>query len=126
MASEKPSETIRPARPDDAAGILAIVENAYTPWIAVVGRRPRPMDDDYEARCAKGHAWVLEVGDSLVGAVIVEDMDGYLFLHNIAVSPGMQHRGLGRLLMTFVESQALRRGYREVKLTTSEVMQMNI
>ncbi len=84
------------------------------------------MDDDYEARCAKGHAWLLEVDSKPVGAVIMEDMDGHVFLHNVAVSPEAQHRGFGRLLMQFVEGEARRRGYHEVKLTTSVMMQRNV
>jgi hypothetical protein len=56
-----PSAVIRPADSADAGGIAALVEEAYTPWIAAVGRRPRPMDDDYKARCAKGQAWLLEL-----------------------------------------------------------------
>lgn len=120
-----PQEKIRPARLEDAAIISAIVEQAYTPWIGVVGRRPRPMDDNYEERCAKGHAWLLEVGRKPVGVIIIEDFDGSLFLHNVAVSPGAQHRGFGRMLMRFIEEEARRRGFNEVKLTTSVVMQSN-
>jgi ribosomal protein S18 acetylase RimI-like enzyme len=115
-----------PANPADAAAIAALVEEAYTPWVAAVGRRPRPMDDDYGARCVKGHAWLLELDREPAGAVIIEDMDGYLFLHNIAVAPRVQHHGFGRRLMQFVEEEARRRSLREVKLTTSVVMQKNI
>ncbi|MGK7871429.1 GNAT family N-acetyltransferase [Falsiroseomonas sp. E2-1-a20] len=106
--------------------IAAIVDKAYTRWIAAVGRRPRPMDDDYEARCAKGQAWLLEADSKSIGVVIIEDMEEYLFLHNIAVAPDAQHRGFGRCLMRFVEEEARRRGYREVKLTTAVVMQQNV
>ena len=49
-----------------------------------------------------------------------------LFLHNIAVAPAHQHRGLGRELMRFVEDQGRRRGYDQVRLTTSEVMARNV
>ncbi|TDH58011.1 GNAT family N-acetyltransferase [Dankookia rubra] len=121
-----PSAVIRPAGSADAGCIAALVQEAYTPWIAVIGRRPRPMDDDYEARCAKAQAWLLELDGEPVGAVIIEDMNGYLFLHNIAVAPRMQHRGFGRRLMHFVEEEARRRSFREVKLTTTVVMQKNI
>ena len=53
-------------------------------------------------------------------------MDGYLFLHNIAVSPETQHRGFGQSLMRFVEEEAQRRGYGEVRLTTTVIMQRNV
>ncbi len=110
----------------DAAALSSLVEQAYTPWIETVGRRPRPMDDDYHARCKKGHAWVAELDAELVGVVIIEDMPGYLFLHNIAVAPIHQHLGLGRELMRFVEDQGRRRGYDELRLTTTEVMARNV
>ena len=51
---------IRPARPEEAPLLAAIVERAYGPWVPVVGRRPFPMDDDYAARIAAGEAFVLE------------------------------------------------------------------
>lgn len=121
-----PQGIIRPARLEEAADISEIVRQAYTPWIAVVGRRPRPMDDDYEERCRKGHAWLLDIGGKPVGVVIVEEVDGALFLHNIAVAPQEQHRGFGRLLMHFIEEEALRRGFREVRLTTTVAMQRNV
>lgn len=117
---------IRPGRPEDAEAIEAVVTQAYTPWIAVVGRRPRPMDDNYAKRCASGQAWLLEVSGAPVGVVIIEEIGGALFLHNVAVIPQEQRRGLGRLLMDFCEGEALRRGFREIRLTTTVVMQRNV
>ncbi len=67
-----------------------------------------------------------ERGGKAVGAVIIEDVDGSLFLHNVAGSPEAQHRGFGRLLMRFVEEEARRRGHGEVKLTTTVVMRRNV
>lgn len=117
---------IRLAILDDVAKLSGLIEQAYTPWIETVGRRPRPMDDDYRARCEKGHAWVAEQDAEPVGAIVIEDMPGYLFLHNVAVAPAHQHLGLGRELMRFVEDQGRRRGYDQVRLTTSEVMARNV
>lgn len=117
---------IRLANLDDVATLFSLVEEAYTPWIETVGRRPRPMDDDYRARCENGHAWLAERDAEMVGAIVIEDMPGYLFPHNIAVAPARQHRGLGRELMRFVEDQGRRRGYDQIRLTTSEVMARNV
>lgn len=117
---------IRLANLDDVAMLTSLVDAAYTPWIETVGRRPRPMDDDYHARCKEGQAWMAEQDGELVGALVMEDMPGYLFLHNIAVAPAFQHRGLGRALMEFVEDQGRRRDYDQVRLTTSEVMARNV
>ena len=117
---------IRLASLDDVAALSSLVEKAYTPWIETVGRRPRPMDDDYVARCKVGQAWLAEQDAELVGVLVIEDMPGYLFLHNVAVEPAYQHRGLGRGLMRFVEDQGRLRGYDQVRLTTSEVMARNV
>ena len=117
---------IRLANLDDVAVLTSLVDEAYTPWIETVGRRPRPMDDDYHARCKEGQAWLAEQDAELVGALVIEDMPGYLFLHNIAVASAYQHRGFGRALMQFVEDQGRRRGYDQVRLTTSEVMVRNV
>ena len=126
MSGRVAALNIRLAGLDDAAALSSLVEQAYTPWIETVGRRPRPMDDDYRARCEKGHAWVAERDAELIGVVVIEDMPGYLFLHNVAVAPPHQHLGLGRELMRFVEDQARRRGYDQVRLSTTEVMARNV
>ena len=117
---------IRLASFDDVGVLTSLVDAAYTPWIETVGRRPRPMDDDYHARCKDGQAWLAKQDGDLVGALVMEDMPGYLFLHNIAVAPASQHCGLGRAMMKFVEDQGRRKGYDQVRLTTSEVMIRNV
>lgn len=117
---------IRLATLDDVTALSGLVEEAYAPWIEAMGRRPRPMDDDFGERCKKGQAWLADQASRLIGVLIIEDFPGYLFLHNVAVSPGYQHHGFGRELMQFVEEQGRRRGYDQVRLTTSEVMTRNV
>jgi len=118
--------TIRLASGDDAPAIAALVERAYLPWIAIAERRPRPMDDDFAKRCAVGHAYVMEDNGELLGVAIIENMPGYLFLHNVAVDPGRHSQGVGRELMQFVENEARRRNLPEVQLTTLEGMARNV
>jgi len=118
--------TIRLARGEDAPAIAALVERAYMPWIAIIERRPRTMDDDFAKRCAAGHAYVMEDNGALLGVAIMEQMPGYLFLHNVAVDPGRHSQGVGRELMHFVENEARRRNLPEVQLTTLEGMARNV
>jgi len=117
---------IRIASIEDAPVISALVERAYTPWLAIVERRLRPMDDDFAKRCASGHAYVLESGGDLLGAAIIENMPGYLFLHNVVVDPERHSQGIGREIIHFVEDEARRRGFPEVQLTTLEGMVRNV
>jgi ribosomal protein S18 acetylase RimI-like enzyme len=46
----------------------------------------------------------------------------HLLLDNIAVAPERQGLGLGRRLLAFAEAEALRHGYREIRLYTHQTM----
>ena len=62
----------------------------------------------------------------MIAAVIVlVPAPNYLLLDNIAVSPNRQGLGLGRRLLAFAETEALRRGYREIRLYTHQTMVEN-
>lgn len=118
----------RPARPDEADSLRALVRAAYAGWVPVIGREPAPMGDDYAARIAAGQAWVLEgAGGALLGALILEPAaDGALLLDNVAVRPDRHGQGIGRLLMGFAEAEARRRGAARIRLYTHERMAANI
>ena len=47
------------------------------------------------------------------------------FLDNIAVAPARQGSGLGRRLLAFAEAEAVRSGYREIRLYTHQTMTEN-
>jgi len=83
------------------------------------------MLDDYSARVSKGVVWVIEEGTSVVGILVLLPKPDHLLLDNIAVSPSRQGCGLGRRLLAFAETEALRQGYREIRLYTHETMVEN-
>jgi GNAT superfamily N-acetyltransferase len=116
----------RPARSEDAPALRDLVRAAYAKYIARLGREPAPMLDDYGARIAAGQAWVLEEGDALVGALILENEPDGLMLYNIAVAPTAQGQGVGRRLIAFTEAEARRRGYALLRLYTNELMVENV
>lgn len=118
--------SLRLARPGEAPLLAALVERAYAHYVPVIGRRPAPMDDDYERRVANQQAWVLERDGAIIGLVVLEDAEDHLWLDNIAVDPALGRQGLGRFLMGFVFSEAKRRGVEEVRLLTNEKMVRNI
>ncbi len=117
---------IRRARPDEAPLLRALAECAYAPWVPVVGRRPMPMDDDYEARVSAGEAWVLEEAGALRGVLVLVEHADHLLLDNVAVEPARKGMGDGRALLDFAEAEARRRGYAEIRLFTNELMERNI
>jgi ribosomal protein S18 acetylase RimI-like enzyme len=117
---------IRPAQPDDTDAVRDVAHAAYTHYIDRIGKPPGPMLDDYAQRIADGQTWVLEDAGGIVGILVLEEgTDGFL-LDNIAVLPECQGKGHGRVLMEFAEAEALRRGYREIRLYTHVLMTENI
>ena len=118
---------IRRARPEDRAAVEAIVRNAYSIYIARIGKPPGPMLDDYAALIASEAVSVLEGADGMIVAIIVLlPKADHLLLDNIAVRPDRQGQGLGRQLIAFAEAKARRLGYHELRLYTHAMMTENI
>src|SRR5215472_15222082 len=116
---------IRAATIADVSVIADIVQQAYRPYIARIGKPPGPMLDDYAARVSEGVVWVLEKEAVVAGIIVLLPASDYLLLDNIAVAPDHQGLGLGRQLLAFAEAEALRRGYREIRLYTHQTMVEN-
>ncbi len=116
---------IRPAMAADIPTIAEIVDQAYRHYIARIGKPPGPMLDDYAARVSEGAVWVVEEGALIAAIIVLLPTPNYLLLDNIAVSPTRQGIGLGRRLLAFAEGEALRRGYREIRLYTHQKMLEN-
>ena len=115
-----------PANLDDVPAIERVVDAAYTPYIARIGKRPGPMLDDYRARVAAGAVWVVRITEGLAGLAVLLPAADHLLLDNIAVSPAHQGQGIGRRLMAFAEDEARRRGLAEVRLYTHALMHENL
>jgi ribosomal protein S18 acetylase RimI-like enzyme len=116
---------IRAAIAGDVSVIEQIVEQAYRQYIPRVGKPPGPMLDDYSARVSEGVVWVIEKGSTIAGIIVLLPRQDYLLLDNIAVAPARQGSGLGRRLLAFAEAEAVRRGYREIRLYTHRTMTEN-
>lgn len=125
VSDEGRMHTIRRAVAADVDTIRAIVDAAYGIYIPRMGNPPGPMLDDYGALVTAGHVSVLEADGAIAGAVVLLPQDGYLLLDNVAVAPGYQGRGLGRVLIAFAEQETLRLGLPEVRLYTHVVMTEN-
>ena len=117
---------IRPADVTDLPTVERIVRDAYTKYIARIGKPPGPMLDDYAAHVRTHAAWVLERDGAVVGVIVLLPEDGHLLLDNVAVDPAYAGRGLGRALMDFAEAEARRRGYSELRLYTHQMMTENV
>ena len=116
---------VRVATAADVSVIGQIVEQAYRHYIPRIGKPPGPMSDDYAVRVSEGVVWVIEKGAAVAGVIVLLPRPDYLLLDNIAVAPARQGTGLGRQLLAFAEAEAVRRGYREIRLYTHRTMTEN-
>ena len=117
---------IRNAQAHEAEAMRALVRAAYAHYVPRLGREPMPMLDDYAARVAAGQAWLLEDGEDLLGALVLEDTPEGLLIDNIAVVEAARGAGHGRRLMAFAEAEATRRGHARIWLYTNVLMTENI
>ena len=116
---------VRSAIAADVPAIEEIMNHAYRHFVARIGKPPGPMLEDYAARVSEGVVWVLEEEAVIAAIIVLLPMPTYMLLDNIAVSPARQGLGLGRRLLAFAEAEALRRGYREIRLYTHQTMVEN-
>jgi ribosomal protein S18 acetylase RimI-like enzyme len=115
--------TVRLAAAADTALVEAVVRAAYTPWVAVVGGRPAPLDADYAELIAAGSVHVTDDVDGVLVLAVEEDA---LVVENVAVRPDRQGRGIGRQLLAFAESKAAELGLPAVRLYAHERMTSNV
>ncbi|EPW8904232.1 MULTISPECIES: GNAT family N-acetyltransferase [Pseudomonas] len=118
--------TIRRATVADVDAITALVSEAYTPYIARIGKKPAPMLDDYRQVIADADVYVVLHDSVLVGVVVMCKEDNEMLLVNVAVLPRCKGQGIGKMLMTFCEDYTQRAGCTAVRLYTHEQMTENI
>ncbi|MGW3343121.1 GNAT family N-acetyltransferase [Nonomuraea rubra] len=114
---------MRLADEGDRAAVERLVQDAYTPWIEVIGMRPLPLEADYAALIA---ARRVHVTDRLDGLIVLVPEDGVLLVENVAVRPELHGRGIGRGLMDYAEQEARRLGLPALRLYTNVKMAANI
>ena len=111
---------------DDLDKLEALFNAAYLKFVSRIGREPAPMTIDYRLRIEQGLVYVIRKDAAIIGAIVLENRESFLYLGNLAVSPVHQGKGIGRRLLKFAEKEALRRGYFEIRLYTNEKMWENI
>ena len=121
------SPMIRRAVADDEAAVRTCAEQAYAPYVPLIGRKPAPMLADFKAQIAAGHVYLFsgEQGE-LQGFIVFYALEQHMFLENIAVSKAGRGQGIGKSLVQFCEAQAARMGLGSVRLYTNEKMTDNL
>jgi ribosomal protein S18 acetylase RimI-like enzyme len=117
---------VRAANIADCAAVEAIVRDAYSIYVARIGRKPGPMLVDYAALIRDQRVHVLDNDGVICGIVVLVPEDSSMLLANVAVRPDLQGQGYGRMLLEFAERSAFDAGHDSIRLYTHETMTENI
>jgi N-acetylglutamate synthase-like GNAT family acetyltransferase len=117
---------IRLAHAADVAAVAAIVNDAYSIYLARNGKTPGPMRDDYAVLIGDQRVHVLEHDHEVVGLVVLIPEQQTMLLDNVAVVPRAQGRGFGVRLIAFAEERALAAGFGVIRLYTQDIMTENL
>ncbi len=117
---------IRPAAARDAEKVRALTSAAYAPWVALIGREPLPMQADYDRAVREHEVDLLYVDDALAGLIETIVKRDHLWIENVAVTPGSQGRGYGRLLLAHAERRAAASRNAEIRLLTNQAFAANL
>jgi ribosomal protein S18 acetylase RimI-like enzyme len=96
---------LRRARANDAPALHDIAQRAYGVYVERIGRRPAPMDDNYDERIRAARVFVAD-DDGVVGLIVLVATPDHVLIENVAVDPDHQRAGIGRALMSLAEGYA--------------------
>lgn len=118
---------LHPVRPDEIERLTRLQRGAYAPWLPILGLEPLPYRADYRQLLEDHEAWFARTTDGTeVGALIVWTAPDHLLIWSVAVAEGHGGSGIGRALMSYTETEAVRRGRPEIRLYTHQLMARNI
>ena len=117
-----PSLRLRPADKSDIGHIKQIAEAAYGPYTKDL-QRPHPaLKDDYNALIADDSVFVVEGRDGVAGFAVLLPLHHALMVHSLAVDPGMQRQGVGKLLIRCAVSHAASLGLHALEASVEKAM----
>jgi ribosomal protein S18 acetylase RimI-like enzyme len=116
----------RRARGEEAGAIRELLEAAYSVYVPRMGRLPLTMGTDFAAAIRDHLVWVLMEDDRLLAVLHLLSRADHLFIDDVAVRIDRQRQGIGKRLLAFAETEARRRGHREIRLFTNATMVENI
>jgi ribosomal protein S18 acetylase RimI-like enzyme len=84
------------------------------------------MREDYAAVIRDAQVTVVQHEGAIVAVLVLAVAGEGFLLDNVAVEPAHQGTGLGRYLLDYAESEAVRQGFDSIYLYTQEAMTENL
>jgi GNAT superfamily N-acetyltransferase len=119
-------QSFRRATSADAGTVRDITRAAYTKWVAVIGREPKPMTANYEQVVIDHIIDLLEEDGRPIALIEVIPEPSHLLIENIAVLPDWHGKGIGGLLLEHAETIARSLRLPELRLYTNAMFATNI
>jgi GNAT superfamily N-acetyltransferase len=120
----------RRATSADAGTVREITRAAYTKWIGVIGREPKPMTANYEQAVVDHIIDLFEEHGRPVALIEVipepSNEPAHLLIENVAVLPDRHGNGIGGLLLGHAETVARSLRLSELRLYTNAMFSTNI
>lgn len=110
----------RLAQEADLPVIKTIVNDAFSPFIPAVGKKPAPMLDDFAKAIREDEIWLAEEEGVCKGLIYLIRKPDYLEYEIVAVHPSWHGQGIGKDLLRFGEAKAREYGYEEIRLFTNQ------
>ena len=125
---ESPLTSIRNFESGDITSLRDIAESAYTVYVARIGKRPEPMDLDYQQVALEQLILVACVNGIPAGFIAhtLDDSASQILIHNLAIDPAHQRMGLGSLLLDSAEMSGKAAGMSHSDLYTNALMVENL
>ena len=111
--------TIRVGKLSDHDAIRQCVDEAYTPYIHRLGKRPASIETDFTPLLRDGRVWVAETEERVVGLIVLNKDGPEPEIRSVAVLPVVQRHGIGRALVAHAEKAAREAGHSNVRLYTN-------
>lgn len=118
---------IRAATACDLPAIRECAQEAYSKYVARIGKSPAPMIADFEQQIRNKVLFVAaDASERIQGFIVFYRRNDHMHLENVAVCSQHQGKGIGRTLIEYCETKTRDAQLTAVELYTNEKMAENL
>ncbi|HEV8284411.1 MAG TPA: GNAT family N-acetyltransferase [Chitinophagaceae bacterium] len=123
MKTKRENIKIRVAVPEDAMTISILLYEAFNEYKSLYTEKAFAATllgiPKIEERIYNRTTWIALYDNVISGTISLMNSNGSLYIRSVAVAPPAQRKGLGKALMKHAESEALKKGFQQLELTTT-------
>jgi GNAT superfamily N-acetyltransferase len=123
MQPSRSSLEIRPATAQEAGECRNIIQRAYEPGRRVMSRDPKVLlksKEEFEALAKERRLYIILYERNVIGTFKLTLKERPAVLQSFALLPEFQNRGLGSMILMWIENFIRQNGFSTVQLETYE------